>query len=206
MQGPVIASGQAQRSNCVFTVGIYLSLHAFERNRHWGDYLPLCDYLCFAIPTNNPVLLAAVLEADPSAGILTVDRMDGVEVVRSPSKLEGEQKLLLYEASHANMMGWPSDSGVESVALSPEAETDVPPPLTKQKKTVINFVFKSAKGASPFNRKVHAIAKEEPMGRWYSKALCGECPKKGTWGWQLCDRSELSCPKCFARVRELEDR
>ena len=73
-----------------------------------------------------------------------------------------------------------------------------PPQLT------LKYVFKDAKGASPMNRKVHAISEAEPTsGRWYGQALCGEKPKAGSWGWITCDRSELSCPKCSVKLKAL---
>ena len=69
-------------------------------------------------------------------------------------------------------------------------------------KLTVKYVFKDAKGASPMNRKVHAItAVEPPYGRWYGRALCGEKPKAGSWGWITCDRSELSCPKCSVKLK-----
>ena len=68
----------------------------------------------------------------------------------------------------------------------------------------LKYVFKDAKGTSPMNRKVHAIAEPEPAsGRWYGRALCGEKPKAGSWGWITCDRSELSCPKCSVKLKAI---
>lgn len=80
---------------------------------------------------------------------------------------------------------------------------DIPPSTGNRKpKTTINYVLKDAKGATTFNRIVHAIAEAEPTyGRWHSPALCGERPKPGSWGWRLCDPSTLSCPKCHAQVK-----
>lgn len=69
-------------------------------------------------------------------------------------------------------------------------------------KAIIKYVLKDAKGATTINRTVHAIAQAPPdYGRWFSPALCGEHPKAGTWGWRTCDPSELSCPKCYDKVR-----
>ena len=74
----------------------------------------------------------------------------------------------------------------------------------RQPKQKISYVIKDAQGATTINRKVHAIAEDEPkLGRWYSRALCGERPRAGTWGWRRCDPSELSCPKCYVKVRAL---
>ncbi len=74
--------------------------------------------------------------------------------------------------------------------------------VASQPKRPLKYVFKDAKGASPMNRKVHAISAAEPTsGRWYGRALCGEKPKAGSWGWITCDRSELSCPKCSVKLK-----
>ncbi|MGD1897502.1 MAG: recombinase family protein [Phormidesmis sp.] len=78
----------------------------------------------------------------------------------------------------------------------------------KQKKTrpssTLKYVLKDAKNATTLNRKVHAISTVEPQsGRWYAPALCGEQPKAGSWGWRTCDASELSCPKCYDKVKLL---
>ena len=68
----------------------------------------------------------------------------------------------------------------------------------------LRYVFKNAKGASPFNRKVHAISEERPeTGRWHSPALCGERPKAGSWGWDTAPDNELSCPQCAAKLKAL---
>ena len=79
-----------------------------------------------------------------------------------------------------------------------------PGAVASQPKLTLKYVFKDAKGASPMNRKVHVIAAAEPTsGRWYGRALCGEKPKAGSWGWLTCDRSELSCPKCSVKLKAL---
>lgn len=68
----------------------------------------------------------------------------------------------------------------------------------------IKYIFKSAKGASPINRTVHAIAEEKPeLNRWYSPALCGEQPKTGSWGWDTAPDNELSCHKCVAKLKAI---
>ena len=68
----------------------------------------------------------------------------------------------------------------------------------------IQYVLKDAKGATTINRKVHAIAADEPgYGRWYAPALCGEQPKAGSWGWRQVDSFELSCPKCSTKLTAL---
>ena len=77
-------------------------------------------------------------------------------------------------------------------------ETSAPQP----KEQVIKYVLKDAKGATPMNRRVHAIAENEPkQGRWYTPALCGEQPKAGSRGWRLTDPSGLSCPRCHSRLK-----
>ncbi|MEO0644812.1 MAG: hypothetical protein AAFZ17_01450 [Cyanobacteria bacterium J06650_10] len=71
-------------------------------------------------------------------------------------------------------------------------------------KLTIKYVLKNAKGATAMNRKVHAIAEDEPSyGRWYSPALCGDRPKAGSWGWRTCDPSEFDCPKCHQKLKLL---
>ena len=70
--------------------------------------------------------------------------------------------------------------------------------------STLKYVLKDAKNATTMNRKVHAISTTEPKtGRWYAPALCGEQPKAGSWGWRTCDASELSCPKCYDKVKLL---
>lgn len=82
-------------------------------------------------------------------------------------------------------------------AVAPQAKAQPPQPILK-------YVFKNAKGASPFNRKVHAISEERPeTGRWHSSALCGERPKAGSWGWDTAPDNELSCPQCAAKLKAL---
>lgn len=79
-----------------------------------------------------------------------------------------------------------------------------PGAVVSQPKLTLKYVFKDAKGASPMNRKVHAITAAEPTsGRWYGRALCGEKPKADSWGWITCDRSELICPKCSVELKAL---
>lgn len=85
-----------------------------------------------------------------------------------------------------------------------QTQAVAPGAVASQPELPLKFVFKDAKGASPMNRKVHAIAAAEPSsGRWYGRALCGEKPKAGSWGWITCDRSELSCPKCSVKLKAL---
>ena len=76
--------------------------------------------------------------------------------------------------------------------------------VTPEPSPPISYVLKDAKGATPMNRKVHAITEAEPAsGRWYGRALCGEKPKAGSWGWLSCNRSALSCSKCAAQLKAL---
>ena len=85
-----------------------------------------------------------------------------------------------------------------------QARHMAPGAVASPPKLTLKYVFKDAKGATPMNRKVHAIAAAEPTsGRWYGRALCGEKPKAGSWGWLTCDRSELSCPKCSVKLKAL---
>ena len=93
---------------------------------------------------------------------------------------------------------------VESFTIN-QTQYVAPGAVASQPKPTLKYVFKDAKGASPMNRKVHAIAEPEPTsGRWYGQALCGEKPKAGSWGWITCDRSELSCPKCSIKLKALQ--
>ena len=79
-----------------------------------------------------------------------------------------------------------------------------PGEIAPQPKAVINYVLKDAKGATPINRTVHAISEKEPgYGRWYAPALCDERPKASGLGWRRVDKSELSCPKCHAKLKRL---
>ena len=85
-----------------------------------------------------------------------------------------------------------------------QSQSVAPGAVVSQPQLTLKYVFKDAKGASPMNRKVHAIAEPEPTsGRWYGRALCGEKPRAGSWGWLTCDRSELSCPKCSVKLKAL---
>ena len=93
-------------------------------------------------------------------------------------------------------------NGKTTKARTQQRDTDTP--VTPKPSTTISYVLKDAKGATPMNRKVHAIAAAEPSsGRWYGQALCGEKPKAGSWGWLSCDRSALSCPKCAVKLKAL---
>lgn len=92
----------------------------------------------------------------------------------------------------------------ESESFTIDQTESVVPSVVKAQPT-IKYVFKDAKGATPINRKVHAITEDEPTsGRWHSPALCGEQPKAGTWGWSTCDPSDLSCSKCSAKMKTLQ--
>ena len=102
----------------VFGVEIKSSLHDFESDRKWENYLQFCDFFCFAIPDNDKDLLKAIEEkTDSEVGILVIDFESGlqsneaylVEMVRKPKRLPGQSKSLLYETLYERVLNW-SDS------------------------------------------------------------------------------------------------
>ncbi len=117
--------------------------------------------------------------------------------------------LVQQAAEVAGSITWETESGAAMVTESESFTIDQtkyvsPGAVTPPPKTVIKYVLKDAKGATPINRTVHAIAGDEPgYGRWYAPALCGERPKAGGLGWQRVDKSELSCPKCHDKLKLL---
>ncbi|PZD70548.1 hypothetical protein C1752_10977 [Acaryochloris thomasi RCC1774] len=110
-----------KRPKEVFGVEIKSSLADFEHDQKWPLYLQFCDYFCFAVPAENEELIDAVQTVVPEAhqevGILAVDTFNTdafsneVEVLRSPAKLKGESKYLLYETLYERALGW---SGAET--------------------------------------------------------------------------------------------
>ena len=93
--------------------------------------------------------------------------------------------------------------GFNSFTISP-TDSVVSETAARKPKQKISYIYKDGPGATMINRRVHAIAEDRPAsGRWYSPALCGARPRPGTWGWSTCDSSELSCPKCYDKVKAL---
>ena len=125
------------------------------------------------------------------------------------AKLSQCLALVQQAAVIATSITWEFEEDAKLLASSEsftsnQTQTVAPGAVANPPELTLKYVFKDAKGASPMNRKVHAIAEAEPAsGRWYGRALCGEKPKAGSWGWLTCDRSELSCPKCSDRVKAL---
>lgn len=106
---------------------------------------------------------------------------------------------IAWDFSEANQLVNESERFTTAQKEDATADTVKPHP-----KVTIKYVLKDARGATTINRTVHVIAEAPPdYGRWFSPALCGERPKAGTWGWRTCDPSELSCPKCYDKVRAL---
>lgn len=118
-------------------------------------------------------------------------------------------RLVQQAAEVAEAITWKDDLVIamveESEAFTIDQAKRVDPAVAAHPpEQKVNYVLKDAQGATTINRKVHAIAEDEPAsGRWYSPALCGDRPKSGTWGWRKCDSSELSCPKCYDKVKSL---
>ncbi len=64
----------------VFGVEIKSSLHDFESDRKWENYLQFCDFFCFAIPDNDEDLLKAIEDkTDSEVGILAIDFDSGLQ-------------------------------------------------------------------------------------------------------------------------------
>ena len=117
--------------------------------------------------------------------------------------------LVQQAADVASSITWEAELGAAMVNKTEgftidQTEYVSPGKIDPQPKTVVNYVLKDAKGATPINRTVHAISENESgYGRWYAPALCGERPKAGGLGWRRVDKSELSCPKCHAKLKRL---
>lgn len=95
-------------------------------------------------------------------------------------------------------------SAVETIEMDSLVEALLVEEKPNHLSSPIQYVLKDAKGATTINRKVHAISSKEPdYGRWCSPALCGERPKAGSWGWRTCYASDLSCPRCYKKVKAL---
>lgn len=104
----------------VFGVEIKSSLADFEQDQKWPLYLQFCDYFCFALPASEEELIEAVHQVDSEVGILAIDIVSDtlsntapvnthsteVEVVRTPKKLQGGNKYLLYETLYERALGW----------------------------------------------------------------------------------------------------
>lgn len=94
--------------------------------------------------------------------------------------------LIEQAAEIATSITWDFGEGAKLVNgseefISDQCESVAPGAVASQPELMLKYVFKDAKGASPMNRKVHAIAEAEPTsGRWYERALCGEKPKAGS--------------------------
>lgn len=73
---------------------------------------------------------------------------------------------------------------------------------------LISFAFKGGKGATLYNRVVHAIPGEPapPFMLWYTPALCGAKPNVlKHWGWiGDCTIMYLSCRKCEKKLKKME--
>ncbi|WP_121971143.1 hypothetical protein [Leptolyngbya sp. BC1307] len=116
--------------------------------------------------------------------------------------------LVQQAAAVAGAITWDFEEEAQVVNQSESftsGQTESIAPRAVTTRPAIKYVFKDAKGATPINRKVHAIAEQEPdYGRWHSPALCGERPRAGTWGWCTCDPAKLSCPQCSKKVKVLQ--
>jgi hypothetical protein len=118
-------------------------------------------------------------------------------------------RLVQQAAEVAEMIDW-DDEAIAAVVkesnsftISP-TDSVVSETTARKPKQKISYIYKDGPGATMINRRVHAIAEDRPAsGRWYSPAFCGARPRPGTWGWSTCDSSELSCPKCYDKVKAL---
>ena len=113
--------------------------------------------------------------------------------------------LIQQAAAISPSITWDFDEVVQLVNKSKSFTNAQAAPGASAKETpTIKYVLKNAKGATTMNRKVHAISSAEPdYGRWYGQALCGEQPKAGSWGWDRCNPSDLSCPQCSTLLKAL---
>lgn len=118
-------------------------------------------------------------------------------------------RLVQQAAEVAEVIDWDDEAiatmvkGFNSFTIN-STDSIVSETADRKLKQAISYVYKDGPGATMMNRKVHAIAEDEPTsGRWYSPALCGARPRPGTWGWSKSDPSELSCPKCYDKVKAL---
>lgn len=122
----VVVRWSYKKPKDVFGVEIKSSLHDFESDRKWGNYLNFCDFFCFAIPKSqgdDSELSKAIKDkTDIEIGILAIDFNLGlqaneayqVEVLRKPERLVGNSKFLIYETLYERLAGWSgSDSGSE---------------------------------------------------------------------------------------------
>lgn len=126
-----------------------------------------------------------------------------IQVRNQRAKVEQCLLLLQQAADIAETITLPVENDTDLVkdnSLFTKIKDDTPCPPPKEQ--IIKYVLKDAKGATPMNRRVHAIAENEPkQGRWYTPALCGEQPKAGSWGWRLTNPSGLSCPRCHSKLK-----
>lgn len=113
--------------------------------------------------------------------------------------------LIQQAAAISASITWDFGEEVQLVKNSESLTKDQAVPVAAAKETpIIKYVLKDANGATTINRTVHAISSDEPdRGRWHAPAVCGEQPKAGSWGWRRVDKSELSCPKCYDRLKLL---
>ncbi|MEM7757610.1 MAG: MmcB family DNA repair protein [Cyanobacteria bacterium P01_A01_bin.40] len=114
----------------VFGVEIKSSLHDFESDRKWENYLHFCDFFCFAILGGDSELREAIEEhTDTNIGILEINfnsrianstkyyngEYYRVDVYRRPKRLKSDSVSLIYETLYERLAGW---SGSETQGSS----------------------------------------------------------------------------------------
>lgn len=107
----------------IFAIEIKSSLHDFQSDRKWENYLHFCDYFCFAIMKGDRELRKAIEEhIDTNIGILEIDynsRITNrtkyyngeyyrVDVYRRPKRLKPDSVSLIYETLYERFAGWSS--------------------------------------------------------------------------------------------------
>ena len=97
-----------KRPKDIFILEIKSSLHDFESDNKWENYLNFADFFCFAIPEDNYELIKAVeMNSFNFVGILLINLEDkSIKIHRKPIKQTPQHSCLLYENLYERVLGW----------------------------------------------------------------------------------------------------
>lgn len=112
----------------VFGVEIKSSLHDFESDRKWENYLHFCDYFCFAIFGGKSELRKAIEDnTDTKVGILEIDFSSRityntghytVNVYRKPKRLKPDSVSSIYETLYERIVGWSGSDDLDNINVN----------------------------------------------------------------------------------------